>query len=183
RNVPLPKHELDKAQINDVSIAKRSWQEWLMRLRSKLCRPKKAKDIRLEAAAAARYTSWYYNRRKYFPASVQPYAERSRDQVLRLAMLHAICCDRFFIGKDDVEFGIMLLGHVAHRIADVMVPTTPEALAANDIKAMLPATIEQILTTLVRKHSRLRIDTALKNLRDAKEITRKESGHYVPTNT
>lgn len=180
RHVPLLKFDMTKAEQLERKRAVARWQNWLHKLRASIAHRRKPREISIEVRAAALYTAWYYNRRKYFADSVRPYAERSRDQVLRLAMIHAIAIDRLYVTPEDIKFGIMVMNYIGQKLASVIIPPAPEAQAASDILSILPADRGRIIASLVRKHGRKRLDQALSNLLDGQEISRNpNTGKYV----
>lgn len=75
--------------------------------------------------ASDEYTSWYNT---FVPESgaLAPFAARAGAHVLRLALLVAISCSRSSIGADDVRAAICLYGYANSRLAEVVVPLSPE---------------------------------------------------------
>jgi hypothetical protein len=76
---------------------------------------------------------------KIFSPRVAPYANRSRDMVLRLAMLIAISRGNNILQDDDVIFGIEFINYLAERIERAVRPPTLEGKCGKDIIKVLPA--------------------------------------------
>jgi len=75
--------------------------------------------------ASDAYTEWY---NIYLPESgaLAPFAARAGAHVLRLALLIAISCSRDYISADDVRAGICLYSYATDRLAEVVIPLSPE---------------------------------------------------------
>lgn len=107
-------------------------------------------SVALLEGARFSYTNWYHNRFKYFSPVVRPYANRSRDQVLRLALLMAITRGHNYVEEVDVEFGATLMNYVAQTIEKALKPPTREAQVAQEILKLLPAKHMDIVAKLSR---------------------------------
>lgn len=136
KNIPLVSYELSKLKRAEIEKNRDEWYEW--------CRDFNHNTIRLKSRrmlifsdAADMYTNWYYNRRKYFAESVRPYAERSRDQVLRLAMLMALSRGKKWISIVDMEFGITFMNLIGKKIAEAVLPPSKEGQLADKILKIL----------------------------------------------
>lgn len=152
RQIPLVK---SAHSAGEIQSAKDSLSQWRSGLESLVhqCKGHPREMILFEEAEHA-YINWYYNRFKMFSRAVMPYANRSRDMVLRLAMLMALSRghDRYIEGV-DVEFGISMIREVAQRIDSVVIPPSPEAQVAMKILEMLPCKRDRIMATLGYKYS------------------------------
>jgi hypothetical protein len=75
--------------------------------------------------ASDEYTNWYNT---FLPESgaLAPFAARAGAHVLRLALLIAISCRRDFICADDVRASICLYSYANNKLAEVVIPLTPE---------------------------------------------------------
>lgn len=131
------------------------------------------------------YTNWYHNRFKLFSRAVMPYANRSRDMVLRLGMLMALSRGHSrHIEGEDIQFGVNLLGEVAHKIDSVVLPPSVEAQIAQKILDLLPATHGEIYSTLGMRYSIAKqIDPALDLLRRTGRVENKGQTVYIKGET
>lgn len=75
--------------------------------------------------ASDTYTEWYNT---FVPESgaLAPFAARAGAHVLRLSLLVAISCGRDTITSDDVRCGICLYSYATDRLAEVVIPLSPE---------------------------------------------------------
>jgi len=152
RQVPLLKYEVsDQAEKASIRESNSRWNEMIVRLINKASH---VGEMILTEDAVHTYENWYHNRFKLFSKATFPYANRSRDTVLRLAMLMALTREHWgWVDEVDVRFGTKLLSGMASRIDDAVVPPTLEAQAAKDILGMLPCEWKQILKELGRKYN------------------------------
>lgn len=95
------------------------------------------------------YDNWYQNRFKMFSPRTQDYANRSRDMVLKVAMLSAISCHRGIIYEEDVVFGIRFCRYVAEGIDSAVVRETLESRISKEVLALLPLATKDIITKLI----------------------------------
>lgn len=68
------------------------------------------------------YRNWYYNRFGYFLPSAKAYANRSRDQMHRLAMLMAVTRFHGYLEVVDYEFAARIMAYVGKGIDSVVMP-------------------------------------------------------------
>lgn len=82
------------------------------------------------------YTEWYDT---FTPESgaLAPFAARAGAHVLRLSLLIAISCGRQAITADDVRSAICLYSYATNRLAEVVVPLSPEGKKVNKIMEMI----------------------------------------------
>lgn len=73
-------------------------------------------------AAEEFYRNWYHNRFGYFSTSVKSYANRSRDQVHRLAMLMAVSRGHTYLEDSDYVFAAETMEYIAKGIDGVIAP-------------------------------------------------------------
>lgn len=105
----------------------------------------KQQEVILLDDAEDYYANWYHNRFKYFSKVVMPYANRSRDMVLRLAMLMAISRHHYrWIDLDDIKFATSVLHLVAQKIDKVVQPLSNDAQCAEMILTLLPASTDEL---------------------------------------
>lgn len=179
RFVPLVKMGRTREDVQELHDYLTHWK---MSLEGLIQSCKIGREMILLPEAEDLYVNWYYNRFKMFSKAVMPYANRSRDMVLRLAMLMGLSRghDRYIEGE-DVSFAIALLREVAQKIDRVVLPPSLEAQVADKILNLLPATLGEIYATLGMRYSLAKmIDPAIDLLRrtgnimtDARGIVRK----------
>lgn len=127
------------------------------------------------------YTNWYHNRFKYFSAVVEPYANRSRDQVLRLAMLMAISRSHTYMDETDMEFAFGAMRHIAARLDDAIKPPTTEAQCAEALLDLMPSTFPALIKSISRHYPMRVVRESLDLLRESKQFTITDAGIYRQT--
>jgi hypothetical protein len=162
KHVPLAKWEpRTKEERLELEDAARQWEG---ALREIITRCRNLGEIVLLEEAQQGYANWYHNRLRLFSKAVLPYANRSRDTVLRLAMLMGISRGHFgWIDKVDMDFGIDLISWVAKGIDSAVIPPTLEAQAAAKMMKLLPASSQEVIASLSRQYP-------LKILKQAEEL-------------
>lgn len=176
RQIPLVKHDLSVSEMQQLQRDREEFSLWLRNFDKLMVRS--SREVHLDSASIDMYSNWYYNRRKYFADSVRPYAERSRDQVLRLAMLMALSRNRNYIATEDMHFGITMMNELGSRIANVVIPPSLEGRCAQQILDMLPHTKSGILKTLAGQYTRRTVHDAIKTLEESKQIV-ELNGEYT----
>lgn len=167
--VPLVKRDRSKEELTQLRESLASWNRGLEGIIEFCAHPR---EMILYTEAEDLYANWYYNRFKMFSKAVLPYANRSRDMVLRLGMLMALSRghDRH-IEAEDIAFAVALLGEVAEKIDRVVLPPSLEAQVAQKILEQLPGTVGEIYISLGQRYSIVRqIDPALDLLRRTNRI-------------
>jgi energy-coupling factor transporter ATP-binding protein EcfA2 len=171
--IALVKQELSKKETLKLEEAQKIWEEQITEILGKYKKP--CEMIPLENARHY-YTNWYHNRFRYFSKTVLPYANRSRDMVLRLAMLMAISRKHWnWIDTEDMKFGATVLLEVGKYIDKILLPPTSEAQAARMILQLLPATSAELWKKLNQKFP-VRILQAAETVLSASGQIYKEKG-------
>lgn len=148
KHIPLIKN-LTRQELGEVDEARGKWERGIEEI---LTRFKTPTELLLLSEAQDYYTNWYHNRFKYFSKAVRPYANRSRDMVLRLGMLMAISRGHSnWIDEIDIEFGATVLREVGQEIDKVLIPPSSEGQAKELMLRMFPATSEEIWKVLGRR--------------------------------
>lgn len=75
--------------------------------------------------ASDTYTEWYTTTNPESGA-LSPFTARAGAHVLRLSLLMAVSCSRQNITSSDVQSGICLYNYAANKLAEVVVPLSPE---------------------------------------------------------
>lgn len=172
----LPKDEIDKAQKSKLVFieALTYLKDHLFRQPAKLPILREAQDL---------YDVWYRTRFRYFSATVRAYANRSRDQVLRIAMLCAASRFRNYIDAEDVTFGINLMTYVGQCIDRAVKPPTKEEQIAREIIRILPASSSDIWKLYGKIYPRRQIVDALQYMTDSAMVRFNEKTKiYTPQN-
>jgi len=167
RHVPLIKHSIDVRERLEYDELRVRIIAEVVNILARFPTPREI--IILEDARWA-YTNWYCNRMKMFPKTVQAYANRSRDQVLRLAMLSAVCDNREAIDTVDINFGVQMMKAVALHLDQAVQPPTTEAQCAKMIMNMIPAGRGQILRIVGKGFNMNTIRNAMDLLIQSKQI-------------
>jgi len=181
KNVPLLKYSLT---VRERQAAIEAYAVFSKRLRALLDHYVTPREIIPMADAVACYERWYINRFKYFSSIVRPYANRSRDQVLRMAMLLAITRGHDYMEEPDIRFATAMMNYVARSIEKAAQPPSTDAKVAREIITLLPAKTAAIMLHLGRKYDRRDIISGLELLRSAGQIieTKHEGAlKWVPT--
>jgi hypothetical protein len=86
--------------------------------------------------ASDAYTEWYDT---FLPESgaLAPFAARAGAHVLRLSLLVAISCGRDQIISDDVRAGICLYSYSVDKLAEVVIPLSPEGKKVTKIMEVI----------------------------------------------
>lgn len=167
----LIKRDTPPKEIREAKEGQKRFVKWLDEMSMELSNRNTPLEINLLTEAADLYTKWYVNRTKYFPPTVRTYAERCRNEVLRIALLMALSRDHQYIEELDVQFGIDLMGRVTKKLDDVLLPPTLEGQCAKQIYGMLPITRAKLIGALAgKKYNRYTINSALDNLIDSKQV-------------
>ena len=161
RHIPWVKYSVDTATRRAAVDARKRFLDRLPAVCSI------TGEITPTPEAIRAYETWYANRFKLYPPSVCGYANRSRDQVLRIAMIHAITCSRNYLQACDVEFGVSVIGRVMQSVERVAAPVSRDSIVADDILAMLPAATPVIFRKLGRRYPRSQITAAIQLLLDS----------------
>lgn len=163
----------------DIKYNKELLVEWIGGLKALVGKcAARGREMLLLDEAGWIYDNWYYNRFKIFSPAVQPYANRSRDTVLRLAMLMALSRghDRW-IDEEDMRFAVGVMTSLAQAIDQVVLPPSIEAQVAAKILDLLPATAGEIYATLGMRYSLPKqLDPALDLLRRTGKIVQGDRG-------
>jgi hypothetical protein len=177
KNIPLVKYSLS---TEDRKAAKEGEEKFLAGLHEILARyGSKAVEIVPLADAIEYYERWYINRFKQFSPTVRPYANRSRDQVLRLAMLMAVSRGHNYMEEIDMRFAAAMMGYVARSIDKAASPPSMEAQIAKAIVVLLPARLTSIILALGRKYTRRDILAGLELLQATGQIEEIRRGGTV----
>jgi hypothetical protein len=82
------------------------------------------------------YTAWYNT---FLPESgaLAPFAARAGAHVLRLSLLTAVSCNRDVITADDVRIGIFLYQYTTNKLAEVVIPFSPEGRKVSRIMEVI----------------------------------------------
>lgn len=125
------------------------------------------------------YTNWYCNRFKYYGPNVREYANRSRDQLLRVAMLCAILRDRNYIDKDDCIFADMFLRYAGSTLEEAIRPQSTEQKCQEAyehiIRSLGPKPRFEILALLRKSYDQTTISKAETQLIQAHIICKKKN--------
>ena len=179
RFVPLVKYHVSMKERKIAAYGKERFIEAIVNHSNRF--KKFPEEITIMPDAADEYTNWYYNRFKLFAVSVQPYANRSRDQVLRIAMLCAISRGHNWIDAEDMEFGIDLITFVGQRIEGVLKPPSKDKQVADELLELVEAAGGKIVTTklilgLLARRSRRDIEEGLNVLVATGQLKRSPDG-------
>jgi hypothetical protein len=116
-----PRRHMNDAQRKDLEIAR----EQVIYDFVKLIRISEGLIDFADYEASDTYSSWYNT---FMPESgaLAPFAARAGAHVLRLSLLIAISCGRDSIHADDVRAGICLYAYATNKLAEIVVPMSPE---------------------------------------------------------
>jgi hypothetical protein len=173
RQIPLTKYEYSSSEEKkELGISNEMWYDGVGEI---IERCQKGGEVVILQEARDLYTNWYYNRFKYFSKTVMPYANRSRDTVLRLAMLMG-CTRRHwgYVDEDDMKFGVEMIREIGQRIDSAIIPPTLESQCASEILSALPISDMDLVRTYGKKYNIKQLEGAKELLRQGGEIQRRE---------
>lgn len=177
RYVPLIKHSLSKHERDAAVGGLRKFEILVERIKKKYSAA--PREIMILKAAQDLYTNWYINRLDYFSPMVRPYANRSRDQVLRVAMISAISRGLPYVEEADMQVGIEVLGEVARTLDSAVQPASQESRICDDVLKMLPEVPKKIMVALGRKYSLRYIKEAMAFLVETDQIKQQSGKWYT----
>jgi hypothetical protein len=159
---------LPKSEILEAKAAKLRFYERAHAIIAKYI----GKNIEIDILNEAKdfYNNWYRNRHSYFSKTVRPYAERSRDQVIRLAMLMALSRGHGYIELLDMEFGAAMMAYVAARIDNAVKPPGRLSQIAKQAGVLMPCSHADIMAGLSRSTDPKLINDALAMMVERKEV-------------
>jgi len=145
-------------------------------------------EIILRQEAIDYYTNWYYNRFDIFPAGVREYANRSRDQLLRLAMLSGILRGRRYVDREDMVFGDLLLQYTMSTLEEAIKPQSVEQQCQVSYEFILgklgPSPRSRVLNVLRKSYDHTTILKAEAQLLQSNLIAKdKTTGHISITDS
>lgn len=178
KHIALPKREISKTHLDYVKRSKEQFYSWIKSYSTKICQGRPREAI-WDDEAAKMYQHWYRNRAEAFPKIVLPYAQRARDHMLRLAMLHALSRESLCIEQPDVSFAIIFMTRIAEQIAEALIPPTTEAQCAKEILRMLPSNRTTVFKVLRGKYLSRIIREAVETLKSSGEIVVTENGKRI----
>jgi hypothetical protein len=120
--VPWVKYSTERQAREASAVARVAFTEEVRALAAKY--QYGAREIVPDVGARDFYTNWYHNRFTYFSKYVQPYANRSRDHLHRIAMLMAVSRGHSYMEEQDYVFGGKVIDYVATTIDKALRPFT-----------------------------------------------------------
>jgi hypothetical protein len=146
RMIPLIKHSLSKAEREAAAeqasmftdLVKFVYEDFKQRPR----------ECSLTYNAKQLYSEWYFTRFERFSPAIREYANRSRDQVLRIAMNSAVLRGHSFMDATDVRFAIAFIDYAAKGIEAALRPVPKATRLAEMIEACLPCNTKQLILRL-----------------------------------
>jgi hypothetical protein len=166
--VPLLKHSVEKGEVAGARKAKEQFMEELHAI--VMSYAEHPREVNFTREAIDYYENWYINRFKYFGPTVIGYANRSRDQVLRIGMLSAISAHRNYVTEKDLKFAKHVIDYVASTVERAAMPPSKDAQVAKAIQDILPADTKEIMSILSRKYNRNEITAGLQLLQDSGKV-------------
>ena len=155
KNIPLIKHSIMEDERSDAQQSRQFFLDSIRPIINYYAQNPQEIDLSIEAIDF--YQNWYFNRFNYFSPTVRPYANRSRDMLLRIAMLLAILNGRGKIELEDMKFGRDILNYVGSSIDQATIPSTKENRIGQELVEILPATTKEILQSLTKKYTMMEI--------------------------
>lgn len=177
RHVPLVKADKTKTELRWYLQRLEDWYTSLQIIIDKTLRQQ---EVILLVDAEDYYKNWYHNRFNYFSKVVIPYANRSRDMVLRLAMLMAVSRGHYrWIDLADIQFATSVMALVAAKIDRVVQPLSDDAECAEAILRCLPASTDELWRLLGYKYPVFVMDRAERLLKTQGRIRQDRAGKWT----
>src|SRR2546428_547575 len=121
--IPLPEDLMDNEDRAAHREAIRELWSAIEAMEARFVKPEK---MMIDSEAKDIYSNWYCNRYKYFGPFAQGYAHRSRQHILRLAMLMAASRQRTMIDVVDINFAIDFMMYLIEKLEREILPPTEE---------------------------------------------------------
>jgi hypothetical protein len=150
RFVALPGYR-PKEDLQEAFLAKNRFYSFMLELVAEYSSTRRSREIVILEDARYFYENWYQNRHSYFSKTVRPYAERSRDSLLRLSLLMAISRGRSYVELSDMWFARDLLAFIAARIDNAVQPPNLIAQIGKQILLLVPCDHKAIAKALSRR--------------------------------
>lgn len=135
-------------------------------------------EYTLNPAALHLYSDWYARRLSLFSNIASAYAHRSRDHVLRLAMISALSRCAAELEHDDVAFAIAFMQHIADSLDTALAMPNPESDCARFILGLLPISIANIYREATKVYPLRVVRDAMAILTDSNQF-REQDGLFV----
>lgn len=116
------------------------------------------------------YHNWYVNRFEMFSPRTREYANRSRDMILKIAMICAASCARTVILDEDMEFAFVLMDRVAETLDEVVKVQSMDDKIMEEVWGVLPATTVEIIDKMGRGYNKAMILNLLTMYRGLKKL-------------
>lgn len=132
--------------------------------------------------AADRFGNWY---RMYQPdiGLLSPFQARAGEMVLRLSIILAVSCGRFFITVEDIQCAIKLYEYQASKLAQIVVPVSDSGkMLATVLEAIPPGGISapELFRAMRNVGNALELGKAINSLQLSKDVG-VEKGKYFRT--
>lgn len=180
RPVAFPAYSNDRNEVEEAMAAKQAFLEQADKHIRRFYR--RIEECVPLPSAREVYENWYRNRlgkNSKFSAAVMPYANRSRDQVHRIAIICAASRGHNYIEVEDYEFAISVMNSVAQRIERAVKPPTVEAQIGRAILPLLPAVHQEIMRSLTERYTGKQVLEAIVTLMSAGQIKKDDRGRYI----
>lgn len=161
RHVAWIKYSLTKNEKQAAEYAHAHFMKELKALHNGLPKDKRH-EMRPDGAAQEMYEDWYCHRFERYPPTIREYANRSRDHVLRVALVASVLEGKTYLSETAMEFAIQAIDYSANRVEYVIRPVTKEARIAEMIKRLLPLSQQNLLRALAKSFTR---EEVLKSVR------------------
>ena len=171
RHVPLVKYDSTVREARARTEAKADFLAGMKLICERRAAHKR--DIRMSADAQEWYRNWYHNRFSYFSPIVRDYANRSRDQILRLAMLSAVVSNRTWINMEDCRFADHIMQYAGHKLEYAIKPISDEQRVAHALEkhsGMRWKNLAPVVAILCKQFTFRDITTAQRVLQASGEI-------------
>jgi hypothetical protein len=176
RQVAYPLYSNERTEVVAAEEALNSYYEHARKYLLKFYN--RVHDMVPIPSAREEYEAWYRTRMNRFSKAVEPYANRSRDQVHRIAMICAATRGHNYIEKEDYRFAISVMDGVAKKIDDAVRPPTVESQIGKAILKLLPCEHKSLMLVMCKSHTHKQVMEAISMLVQSGQIRRNENGKY-----
>lgn len=152
RHVAWIKYSLSKKELDEANYAHAHFMKEIARIKDTL--PREGHEMIPDGEAMELYEDWYVSRFDRYVPMIREYANRSRDHVLRIALVASVLEGKTYLSGSAMQFAIDMIDYSAGRVELVIRPVTKETRIAEMVKRIMPMAQEEAIQTLNKSFTR-----------------------------